>query len=65
MKIFTELAAGLKVVHDKKQIHKDLKPRNVLLTERNVVKINDFGMSLGVLMKAAERITRENKLELF
>ena len=61
MKIFTELAAGLKEFHDKKHIHKDLKPRNILLTQRNVVKISDFGMSARVLMKVAERIIQENK----
>ena len=65
MKIFTELVEGLKEIHDHKQIHKGLKPGNVLLTQRNGVKITDFGLSVGILMKVAERITRENGPEDF
>lgn len=43
--IFYQIAEGLKYLHSKNIIHKDLKPKNILFTSENKVKIIDFGIS--------------------
>lgn len=43
---FSQLANGLRHLHRLKIIHRDIKPRNILLTgNRRVLKIADFGFS--------------------
>ena len=43
--IFTQLCLGMKHVHDRKIIHRDLKGANVFLTKKGIVKIGDFGIA--------------------
>ena len=43
--IAVQLCEGLQAVHDKHVIHRDIKTENVLLTERNEVKIADCGLA--------------------
>lgn len=43
--IFMQVAAGLKYLHDKGVVHRDIKPGNILLDEKNHVLISDFGLS--------------------
>ena len=39
-----QLLQGLKCLHKKKVIHRDLKPNNLLLDDKNELKIGDFGV---------------------
>ena len=43
--IFKQLLSGLKHLHDKGVMHRDITPDNILLDEKNNVKISDFGIS--------------------
>ena len=41
---FAQMCAGLKYMHDGKQIlHRDLKPGNIFLAKNDIVKIGDLG----------------------
>jgi serine/threonine protein kinase len=39
------IALGLKAAHDEQIIHRDIKPGNIILTDKSVVKIVDFGLA--------------------
>jgi len=45
MSIFYQLVRGYKVLYDKKILHQDLKPDNVLI-DRDCYKLADFGLSI-------------------
>ncbi|EGB07369.1 hypothetical protein AURANDRAFT_13271, partial [Aureococcus anophagefferens] len=45
LRIFAQVARGLKYVHECGLVHRDLKPANVFLTADGTVKIGDFGLS--------------------
>jgi tRNA A-37 threonylcarbamoyl transferase component Bud32 len=40
-----QAAKGLQHAHDKKMVHRDIKPQNLMLTPQGVVKILDFGLA--------------------
>ena len=51
--VTSQIAAGLKFLHDNNVIHRDIKPQNLLLhqeprTDLLLVKISDFGMSRAI-----------------
>jgi len=45
IKILQEISAGMDHLSRESIIHRDLAARNILLTELNVAKVADFGMS--------------------
>ena len=42
---FTQVALGLKHMHDRKLLHRDIKPDNIFRTSRDFLRIGDFGIS--------------------
>ena len=42
---FTQICLGMKHIHDRKVIHRDLKGQNIFLTKRGFVKIGDLGIA--------------------
>jgi serine/threonine protein kinase len=61
-KLVRKIALGLAEAHGKGILHRDLKPGNILLNERNEPVITDFGLARHVDQRAEERITNEGML---
>ena len=45
LEIAVQIALGLEGAHEGGVIHRDIKPANIFITEKNVVKILDFGVA--------------------
>ncbi|KAG0377461.1 hypothetical protein BGX24_006061 [Mortierella sp. AD032] len=45
-KCLTDLASGLRAIHDSNIIHLDIKPENIFITAAGALKIGDFGHSI-------------------
>ncbi|XP_067306854.1 serine/threonine-protein kinase Nek3 [Pseudorasbora parva] len=43
LKWFTQMCLGTKYIHDQRVLHRDLKSKNIFLTDSGTVKVGDFG----------------------
>lgn len=43
---FVQILLGLEAIHEKKFVHRDLKPGNIFLSRWDVVKLGDFGLGV-------------------
>nr|XP_060642782.1 serine/threonine-protein kinase Nek3 [Anolis sagrei ordinatus] len=43
---FTQICLGVKYIHDKRVLHRDIKSKNIFLTQHGKVKLGDFGSAL-------------------
>ncbi|XP_041920397.1 serine/threonine-protein kinase Nek3 isoform X2 [Alosa sapidissima] len=52
LKWFAQMCSGAKHIHDKRVLHRDLKSKNIFLTDNGTVKLGDFGSAC--LLSSAE-----------
>jgi serine/threonine protein kinase len=45
LKVTADVLAALEISHEMGLVHRDIKPGNVMMTKRNVVKVMDFGIA--------------------
>ncbi|XP_062981922.1 serine/threonine-protein kinase Nek3 isoform X2 [Elgaria multicarinata webbii] len=43
---FAQICLGVKYIHDKRVLHRDIKSKNIFLTQNGKVKLGDFGSAL-------------------
>jgi len=48
IQITKQIAEGLKKAHERKIIHQDIKPENIMVDKKGVVKVTDFGIARSV-----------------
>jgi p21-activated kinase 2 len=53
--IMREILLGLDFIHDKKQIHRDLKSDNILVDKNGNIKVADFGFAIQLTKETQKR----------
>lgn len=61
-KIAIDILNGMKALHDNGKIHRDLKPQNILIDEKNNARLTDFGIAGHLNLGKGEVNQREVRL---
>lgn len=57
MKVIIQCLRGLKAAHQLGIVHRDIKPDNILINSKGIIKIADFGLARGESSKDDITIT--------
>jgi serine/threonine-protein kinase len=55
LEIAVQVCEGLALAHERRIVHRDIKPDNIMVTTRNQVKVMDFGLAK---LKGASKLTK-------
>ena len=59
MRYAVQTALGMKYLHSKNIVHKDLKPENLLLNAKGDIAIADLGLASSVSTKSQANLTEQ------
>lgn len=56
--ILVQICLGLDYLHEKKILHRDLKPQNILISTKGFIKLTDFGFAKQYTEQVNDEVTR-------